>query len=309
MRASLAIGLFCTVLFAMTGLASAKGPFNPIKIGNWSGGAFTDDQTGAFSHCAAAVNYNSGINMVVSVQRTGEWRLGFNENSWQLTIGQAIPVDLTFDGNGPVRVYAIPQTTNLAVVSMPPNSALVKAFMNAHIMNAFANGNLFTFRLSETAKLMPVLVQCSRNEGRTQEVKAIPDKVPLTPSPAASTKTISEADAERSKLITEAAAEHGRCLASQMRSIVPYSNENAEVLSQVVITKCSEAENKFVRLGMALFNTSRVDMEKLVVPALAEQKRKMVADIVTFRAELTKALASQPKDKGLTPASQAEEKI
>jgi hypothetical protein len=34
--------------------ALAKGPFGSIKIGHWAGGAYTDDKTGAFSHCAAA---------------------------------------------------------------------------------------------------------------------------------------------------------------------------------------------------------------------------------------------------------------
>src|ERR1700761_8992201 len=33
--------------------AGAAGPYGSIKIGAWIGGAFTDDSTGAFSHCAA----------------------------------------------------------------------------------------------------------------------------------------------------------------------------------------------------------------------------------------------------------------
>jgi hypothetical protein len=31
--------------------AFAKGPFGTIKVGNWTGGAYTNDTTGAFSHC------------------------------------------------------------------------------------------------------------------------------------------------------------------------------------------------------------------------------------------------------------------
>jgi hypothetical protein len=31
----------------------AAGPIIPVTVGNWSGGAYTNDQTGAFSHCAA----------------------------------------------------------------------------------------------------------------------------------------------------------------------------------------------------------------------------------------------------------------
>jgi hypothetical protein len=106
--------------------------------------------------------------------------------------------------------------------------------------------------------------------------------------------TPSDAEAERNKLINEAAAEHSKCLHSQMRQIVPYSNESAETLAQVVITKCEDAEKKFVSLGMALFNASRSDVEQIVGQALEKQKKKMVADIVSFRAELNKAIMSQP---------------
>ncbi|GLR95616.1 hypothetical protein QIH91_42400 [Bradyrhizobium japonicum USDA 135] len=30
--------------------ANAAGPFGSVNVGNWIGGAFSNDQTGAFSH-------------------------------------------------------------------------------------------------------------------------------------------------------------------------------------------------------------------------------------------------------------------
>ncbi|XIA65443.1 hypothetical protein ACFIOY_03690 [Bradyrhizobium sp. TZ2] len=41
--------------------AEARGPYGSINVGNWKGGAYTNDQTGAFSHCAAGAQYASGI--------------------------------------------------------------------------------------------------------------------------------------------------------------------------------------------------------------------------------------------------------
>ncbi len=41
--------------------AYAAGPFGTIHVGNWSGGAYTNDSTAAFSHCAAGASYVSGF--------------------------------------------------------------------------------------------------------------------------------------------------------------------------------------------------------------------------------------------------------
>jgi hypothetical protein len=164
-------------------------------------------------------------------------------------------------------------------------------------MNAFANGNLFGFALDQTGRLMPALIECVRNRGRSIQTAITAPTQPASPpqpSPAVSQPN-TEAEAERTKLLTEAAAEHAKCERAQMRSIVPYSNESAETLAQVVLTKCEEAEQKFVSLGMALFNASRADMQKIVGGSLVKQKNNMVAEIVTFRAELAKAIAKQPK--------------
>lgn len=302
MRSFLAASLISAI--AASTSATAKGPINTLQIGNWRGGSYTNDQTGQFSNCIVSTSYNSGISVVVLVTANLQWQLGFAHPKWTLTPGKAIPVALTFDGRGPVNLYARPITTELAVVDMPDNGALIRAFRAAQMMTAYAEGNLFQFRLTDTSRMLPALVQCAKNGGDTTFAKLAP-KPPLsgsrvvanvsTPSPSQPAEN-KEAAAEKNKLLTEAAAEHQKCLRSQMRSIVPYSNENAETLAQVVLTKCAEAENRFVSLGMALFNSSREEVQKIVGNALAKQKANMVADIVTFRAELAKAMATQPKE-------------
>ena len=42
-----AFGFACMLQVALVGLANAAGPFGTIKVGNWIGGAYSD-QTGAF---------------------------------------------------------------------------------------------------------------------------------------------------------------------------------------------------------------------------------------------------------------------
>ena len=68
-----AVAALCVLLSAT---AFARGPYGSITVGNWQGGAYTDDKNGAFTHCAAGTTYQSGIYFVVSIGENGSWRLG-----------------------------------------------------------------------------------------------------------------------------------------------------------------------------------------------------------------------------------------
>ena len=67
------------VAFVLLPIASqARGPYGSISVGNWQGGAFTDDKSGAFSHCAASASYQNGIVFLVSVGQDYSWTLGYS---------------------------------------------------------------------------------------------------------------------------------------------------------------------------------------------------------------------------------------
>ena len=53
----------------------------PLKVGNWTGGAYTNNDTGAFSHCAVSADYRSGVLLLFSVTRDLQWSMGFSKSS------------------------------------------------------------------------------------------------------------------------------------------------------------------------------------------------------------------------------------
>src|SRR6266702_640061 len=140
--------------------SSARGPYGSIPVGNWQGGAYTNDKNGAFTHCAAGTTYQSGIYFVVSISDNGSWRLGFAHESWRLTAGEAFPLALTFDGQPAFNVQGLPLGAQLVNVDMPVNSALIAQFRKAKVMTAFAQGQLFQFNLNQTGQLLPALLNC-----------------------------------------------------------------------------------------------------------------------------------------------------
>jgi S1-C subfamily serine protease len=147
-------------IVASSSTSSARGPYGSITLGNWQGGAYTNDKTGVFSHCAAGAIYDSGIYFVVSIGEDSGWRLGFAHESWQLTPGEAFALALTFDGQPAINVQGMPVGAHLVNVQMPVNSSLIAQFRKAKVMTAFAQGQLFQFNLNQTAQLLPALANC-----------------------------------------------------------------------------------------------------------------------------------------------------
>ncbi|WP_291849307.1 trypsin-like peptidase domain-containing protein [Bradyrhizobium sp.] len=140
--------------------ASARGPYGSISVGNWKGGAYTNDQTGAFTHCAAGAQYDSGIYFMVTIDEKGGWGLAFAHDKWTLVLGQAFPLTLTFDGQQPFNVHGVPIADKLVRVPLPMNSALIAQFRRAKAMTAYTQGQLFQFNLDQTGQLLPVLANC-----------------------------------------------------------------------------------------------------------------------------------------------------
>src|ERR1700722_3904343 len=148
----------CLVNLAVLSAACAAGPFGTIHVGAWNGGAFTDDNTGAFSHCGASTNYASGVTVVVGQNASASWLLGFNSTGFRFTAGETFPLDITFDGQSQVRLFTTAISPTFIFGVMPPNAA--RDFQKASLMVAVAKGSTFQFNLTSTAPLLSALANC-----------------------------------------------------------------------------------------------------------------------------------------------------
>jgi hypothetical protein len=154
--------IVATLLSGMIAIstAQARGPYGSINVGNWKGGAFTNDQTGVFSHCVAGASYDSGIYFMVMIDQGAGWSLGFQHTKWSFTNNQTFPIALTFDGQSPFNVQGVAVGESLVRVPMPTDSALIAQFRKAKTMTAYTQGQLFQFNLDQTAVLLPTLANC-----------------------------------------------------------------------------------------------------------------------------------------------------
>src|SRR6476660_4604861 len=108
-RCAAAVGILLGTILANPN-AEAAGPYGSINVGNWKGGAYTNDQ-GDFSHCAAGASYLSGIYFVVAIDSKSGWSLRFAHEKWNLAAGRAFPIELTFEVSRPSTSMAFRSTT------------------------------------------------------------------------------------------------------------------------------------------------------------------------------------------------------
>ena len=200
-RATAVAVLLCT-MFANSN-ADARGPYGTISVGNWQGGAYTNDQTGSFSHCAAGARYASGVYFMVTIDGNRGWGLGFMHEQWTLTPGQAFPLTLTFDGQQPFNVHGVPIGAKVVRVPMPANSALIAQFRKAKGMTAYTQGQLFQFNLDQTGQLLPILANCVAKTKQSGVASAGDFSVLPAAKPVAAAATTDSAPAKPDRLFDQ----------------------------------------------------------------------------------------------------------
>jgi hypothetical protein len=97
---------------------------------------------------------------MVLIDQGAGWSLGFQHSKWSFSNNQTFPIALTFDGQSPFNVQGVAVGESLVRVPMPTDSALIAQFRKAKMMTAYTQGQLFQFKLDQTALLLPTLVNC-----------------------------------------------------------------------------------------------------------------------------------------------------
>jgi S1-C subfamily serine protease len=144
---------------SVAGIANAAGPFGSVSTGNWIGGAFSNDETGAFSHCAATAPYANGVSLVVGQNAAGSWLLSFASPGFRFKTGDTAPVDFIFDGQEQARLFATANAPNMVTTILPLNVA--RTFQKASLMVVTTNGSKpLQFVLTSTAPLVAALANC-----------------------------------------------------------------------------------------------------------------------------------------------------
>jgi hypothetical protein len=217
---------------------------------------------------------------MVMVNSGMAWGLGFAKDDWRLTPGQVFQMALTFDGQSPFNVQGSALSQTLVNVPMPTNSSLIAQFRKAKAVTVFTQGQLFQFKLDQTAQLLPTLANCvavvSKNgigaagdfsikvaaPGGTQKPPPVASSLTANPPPPASPELQMEAIELASNFILKTSLQNPRVL---NRSETP-----TELVSYGAAWKSDEATGS-VRIIPPHADTKGIDVAAAVVAADAKE--------------------------------------
>lgn len=133
-----------------------------FNIGGWVGGAYSNDRTGEFSHCAVSIPYRSGIVLLFSVGRNLTWSMGLSNAQWRLTPGAEY--DLTYYIDGGASVLARGRALNPVLIEVPlsNSTALFDDFRRGRVLTVLSAGATFTFSLKNSGKALAATLECTQ---------------------------------------------------------------------------------------------------------------------------------------------------
>ncbi|WP_089177095.1 hypothetical protein [Bosea sp. AS-1] len=294
--------------------ASAAGPFGKIVVGNWSGGTFTNDTTGAFSHCAVSARYKSGVTMLTSVTAQFSWLLGFSKPDWTLRTGETLKLRLVFDRSSTIDVVANIKSPTLLTIAMPAQSALIDAFRKGRYLELVANDARYTFALTSTGEMLPALVECVKQSGNVRGPIS-----PGAPAEARANPQATEKDkaarAEKKALLEKTrdliSGKMLACIGREGASML-LTDEKAEVVAKAAMLFCKSDVDALTNATIELIENE--EGRPANRSAVREAAEKRVQEVVTAHVIRTRgnmlnkrvppgnSVPSQPSDPASRPS-------
>lgn len=279
------------------GPAHAGGPFGEVVVGNWSGGAYTNDATGQFSHCAVNAAYKNGTRLLTSVTGGFQWLLGIAHPDWNLNVGASVPLRLVFDRETSISVSAQVRNPKLITIAMPAESALIRAFRQGRYLEVVARDKRLTFALTSTSEMLPVLVNCVRGSAN---VRGPISTAPPTTAADASAIADRKATLERARTLVQ--TRMLSCIGREGAAML-LTDEKAEVVAKAAMLFCRSDVDALVQSTIELVEIeSNRPADRGLVRRNAEQRVQDVvtAHIIRTRGEML-SRRNQPSQPTVTP--------
>jgi len=131
-------------------------------IEGWLVGAYSNDRTGQFRHCAASVQYKSGTLLLFAIGKDFTWSMGFANTRWKLTPGAKYTLTYYVDSGPHHTARGRALNKNLVQVPLLNSRTLFDSFRRGYRLYVRAAGQRFGFNLTNSSKVLAATLDCTR---------------------------------------------------------------------------------------------------------------------------------------------------
>ena len=154
--------LFVT-MFAFVGETFAA-QLNEIRYGNWVGGAFTDADTGLFSHCVVYTDFKHGGWLYLGVTADGLTGIGFANDSWALSTNQNIEGSIQVDDRYLKPFSSAPNSSTLFYAYFAPSDPIFAAVRRGRTLTLEFDNKRVPHDLTGTARALDLVKGCVEDQ-------------------------------------------------------------------------------------------------------------------------------------------------
>jgi hypothetical protein len=130
-------------------------------VAGWSVFAYTDDTSGAFTHCAVGSTYRSGVMLMFVINKDKEWSMALSSSNWDLTVGNKYTFDVRLDDARGENWFGFATTSKLISVPLAHQSGLFDKFRRSRVLTINAVSGRFDFLLTNSSEALRSLVRCT----------------------------------------------------------------------------------------------------------------------------------------------------
>jgi hypothetical protein len=155
----------CTFVFLAFALVSAAptaraAVLEEINVSGWIVGAYSDNRTGRFSHCATSVPYRSGISLFFHLSSTYAWSMGLHNPQWRNSPGQTFNLIYYIDNGPSIPVRAVVGQTGMVAIPLANSQALFESFRRGQRLHVRDARETFTFSLANSSRALAATLTC-----------------------------------------------------------------------------------------------------------------------------------------------------
>jgi len=166
------LAFICAAFIGSIGAANAYVQ-DGLSVGAWTGGAYFDNQTRKFSHCAVGADYD-GIDVVMLYSDSG-FSVAFSDKSWNLKPGEQYDFQLTIDSRWSKRVTGSVPFDGTILVDLGTDQRAISAFRFGNALTLNARRGMFVFNLERTSAAIAAISDCYAAHTRPNESNPFAD--------------------------------------------------------------------------------------------------------------------------------------
>jgi hypothetical protein len=155
-------GVFVILAALFTSAAQASTVIESYAVRDWNVGAYANERTKEFSHCAMQAQYKNGITLIFSIGANGEWWMNLANDNWSLIEGDKYRFDVDLDGRQGRRWVGTAISPTVLNVPLADEKSLLELFSASYRLTITTANEAFRFNLDNSRAGLDAVVDCAR---------------------------------------------------------------------------------------------------------------------------------------------------